>query len=184
MKSFCAIATSSALALTFALSSSAFALTYGEATTLAKTLPEHEYNGTDHGKLCEVLGQRVMQELRPNAEVLNGVIYKKNKRIVGELDLVIKEDGIVTEVIEVKCMVAYRKAVNKANEQLDRFSAYIGRCDVDFSLAGESLPCDVFGNPDIKLTKMSYKDATSVGFEHDLNFTRKEILQLVKDAQK
>lgn len=180
MKSFRALA-SFALVLSFA--PSAFALTYGEAKSIAKSLPKQYLDTTDHGKLCEVLGVKIMQDLRPGAEVLNGVVYKKKSRIVGELDLVVVENNVVTDVIEVKCMVAYKKAANKAEEQLSRFADYIGRCDVDFSLEKQKLPCDLFGNPDIRLGKMSYKDATSAGFNYNLNFTRNEILQLIKDAR-
>ncbi|MES2746309.1 MAG: hypothetical protein V4655_12835 [Bdellovibrionota bacterium] len=173
----------SLLCFGLSLSPSAFALTYGEAKSLAKSLPIQYLDSTDHGKLCEILGVKVVQDLNPGAEVLNGVEYRKDGRTIGELDLVILRDSVVTDVIEVKCMASYKKAANKADDQLERFAGYIGRCDVDFSLQGKKMPCDVFGNPDIRLGKMSYTDATSAGFDYDLDFSRKEILALIKDAR-
>lgn len=175
---------SSLLAISFlGLSTQASALTYGQATDAIKELPAQYLNGSDHGKVCEILGVAVMKELHPEATVLNGVVYKKKKMTVGELDLVVIENNVVTDVIEVKCWKNYNSASNKADDQLDRFAGYIGRCDVDFSIEGEALPCDSFGNPDIRLGKMSYKDATKAGFNFDLSFTRKEILQLIKDVK-
>lgn len=164
------------------LSSHAYSLTYGQAQGLVKDLPKQYLNSSDHGKLCEVLGVQVMKELHPNATIYNGVVYKKKTMTVGELDLVVVEDNVVTDVVEVKCWANYRKASNKADEQLDRFASYIGRCDVDFSIEGRALPCDAFGNPNIHLGKMSYKDATNSGFDFDFSLTRKEILQLIKDV--
>ena len=180
MKSFRALVS---IALSLSIAESAFALTYGEAKSLAKTLPKEYLDTADHGKLCEVLGAKIVQDARPGAQVMNGVVYKKKGRTVGELDLVVIENNVVTDVIEVKCMAAYRKAANKAEEQLDRFSAYIGRCDINFSLEGKAVPCNIFGNPNIRLGKMSYTDAKSSGFNFGLDFTRKEILQLIKDAR-
>ena len=180
MKSFRVLAS---LALGLCFVPSAMALTYGEAKSLAKSLPKEYLNTTDHGKLCEVLGVKILQDAYPGTQVMNGVLYKKKGRTVGELDLVILKDNVVTDVIEVKCMSSYKSAANKAEIQLDRFSAYIGRCDVDFSVEGKAVPCDVFGNPDIRLGKMSYTDAKSAGFNFDLDFTRKELLQLIKDAR-
>lgn len=180
MKTFRALAS---CVLGLSLAPSAMALTYGEAKSLAKSLPMEYLDTTDHGKLCEVLGVKILQDANPGLQVLNGVVYKKKGRVVGELDLVMLKDNVVTDVIEVKCMSAYGKAANKAEEQLDRFSAYIGRCDVDFSVEGNAVPCDVFGNPDIRLGKMSYTDAKSAGFNFDLDFSRKELLQLIKDAR-
>lgn len=171
------------LVLGLSLAPSAFALTYGEAKSIAKTLPKQYLDSSDHGKLCEVLGVKIMQDLRPGATVLNGVAYRKRSMTIGELDLVVMQNNVVTDVVEVKCWSSFKKAANKANEQLDRFSDYIGRCDIDFTLEGKALPCDAFGNPDINLGKMSYKDAKTAGFNFDLNFTRNEILQLIKDAR-
>jgi hypothetical protein len=165
------------------LSSHAYALTYGQAQNVVKELPAEYLQGADHGKICEVLGVEVMKELHPNAEVMNGVVYKKKKMTVGELDLVVVENNVVTDVVEVKCWKNYSSASKKADEQLDRFADYIGRCDVDFSIQGAALPCDIFGNKNIRMGKMSYKDATNKGFNFDLSFTRKEILQLIKDVK-
>ncbi len=180
MLSFRALAS---LALSFSLAPSALALTYGEAKSIAKSLPKQYLEGSDHGKLCEVLGVKIMQDLMPGATVMNGVSYRKRSLTIGELDLVVMKNNVVTDVIEVKCWSSYKKAANKADDQLERFSDYIGRCDVDFSLDGNKIPCNAFGNPNINLGKMSYKDAKSSGFDYDLNFTRKEILQLIKDAR-
>lgn len=165
------------------LSTHAFALTYGQAEGLAKKLPKEYMNPTDHGKLCEVLGVQVMQDLHPNATIYNGVVYKKKSMTVGELDLVVVEDNVVTNVVEVKCWKSYNSAAHKADTQLDRFSNYIGRCDVDFSLNGKAIPCDIFGNPNIRLGKMSYSDAAKAGFDYSLDLTRSQILQLINDVR-
>jgi hypothetical protein len=157
----------------------ALAVTYGQAQSLARSLPEGSYSDSDHGKLCEVIGVAKMQELYPTAKVYNGVEYRDGQRVIGELDLVVEEDGVVTHVIEVKCMKNYGSAANKANEQLDRFSRYAGRCDIDFSLEGRPFPCEIFGTADIHYGKMSYEDATYAGFDFDFDLTRKQVLTLI-----
>jgi hypothetical protein len=171
------------MGLGLALYPSAFSMTYPEARAIAKSMPLAALDASNHGKLCELLGVKIIQDLNPDAEVLNGVEYRKQGRTLGELDLVVIRDYTVTDVIEVKCMASYSKAAHKADDQLARFASHIGRCDVDFSLGGSKLPCDAFGSTDIRLGKMSYTDASAVGFDYDLGFSRKDILALIKDAR-
>lgn len=164
------------------LSTAAFALNKGDVAKNAKNLPVGSFDLYDHGKICEVLGQQKLEETLPaGTRVLNGVEYRSKGRIIGELDLVVIQNDKVTQVIEVKCMASYNKAAHKADEQLDRFSQYIGACDkVKFSLHGEELPCGLFDNPEMKLGKMSYSDAESAGFDYNLSMTRAELMAELK----
>jgi len=164
------------------LSFPAYSLSYSKAQDLVKDLPLEYLDPADHGKLCEILGVQVMKELHPNATVYNGVVYKKKKLSVGELDLVVVENDRVTDIVEVKCWSNYSKAAHKADVQLDRFSAFSNSCDINFSVEGQTLPCETFDNPNVRLGKMSYKDAIGDGFNFDLSLTRDEILQLIQDV--
>jgi hypothetical protein len=157
----------------------ALAMDKNDVVKNAKNLPAGSFDLYDHGRLCEVLGQQKLEETLPaGTRILNGVEYRnKRGRVVGELDLVVIQNEKVVSVIEVKCMAGYSKASHKADEQLDRFSRYIGRCDkVDFSLHGKEIPCELFNNPDMELAKMSYSDARSAGFQYDLSMTRTELM--------
>lgn len=171
------------LALVFlSFSFSAFALSLDDVRSIVKGSSKSSYSVSDHGFLCERIAVETIHEQDPSAEILNGVEYKKKGgRIIGELDLVILHDNEVSEVIEVKCMKSFASASHKADEQLERFSSYLGHCDVDFSLDGEKVPCEAFSNPDIPLRKMSYADAKSAGFDYDIGVTRKELIKLIEE---
>ncbi len=156
------------------------AVTYGEAQSLARSLPQGSYSANDHGKLCELIGVAKLQEVFPGAEVHNGVEYADGNRVIGELDLVVEQSDVVTHVIEVKCWKNYSSAANKADEQLDRFSRYAGRCDIDFSLEGKPFPCEVFGSGQIQYGKMSYTDADIAGFDFNFDLSRKQVLTLIQ----
>lgn len=160
-------------------SASAFAVNKRDVARNAQALPKGSFDLWDHGKICEVLGQQKLEETLPaGSRVLNGVEYRTKKRVIGELDLVVIQNDIVTHVIEVKCMAEYGRAAHKADEQLDRFSQHVGKCGtVKFSLRGEELPCSVFENPDMILGKMSYSDAESAGFDFNFSMTRRELMQ-------
>gem|GEM_PF-5784705 len=168
------------MSLVVALAPQALALTYGQAVSLARSLPPGSYSSTDHGKLCEIIGLAALQEDFPDARIYNGIAYSDATRTIGELDLVVEENGVATHVIEVKCMKDFRSAARKADDQLARFSRYAGRCDIDFSLVGgEVVDCDLFANPQIIYGKMSYRDALSSGFDYELDLTRSQILTLI-----
>lgn len=164
------------------LSSSAFALSLDDVRSIVKGSSKSSYSVADHGYLCERIAVETIHEQDPSAEILNGVEYKKKGgRVIGELDLVVLHDDVVSEVIEVKCMKNFASASHKADEQLERFSHYLGHCDVDFSLGGEGVPCEAFSNSDIPLRKMSYADARSAGFDYDIGVTRKELIKLIEE---
>lgn len=168
------------LALLF-LSSQAYGLSLDDVRAIVKDAPKNSYSAANHGFLCERIAIRSVLEQKPGAEVLNGVEYRFRGRVIGELDLVVIEEGEVSEVIEVKCMKSFSSAAEMADEQLARVDPYLGRCDVDFSLDGDDLPCEIFSAGEKPaLRKMSYSDARAVGFDYDIGVSRRELLRLIE----
>lgn len=157
---------------------SAYSLSHEQIADIVSTA-DVAFDTRDHGKLCELIGIAVMQEENPSAEIMNGIIYRKGHQTIGELDLVVLEEGQAREIIEVKCKKSYSSAASEANKQLNRFAQYAGRCDVDFSLEGDLIPCDVFATQSIVYSKMSYDDAVSKGFERSLGISRADLLDLI-----
>ena len=170
----------------FVMVSQADGMTYQKAYQLIAEQGESlRYSSRDHGALCEVLAVEKMKEIFPRAIIESGIKYgPEGGNTMGELDVVMFENGYANMIIEVKCMKNYGSASSKAEGQLNRFAAVAGRCDFDYWDSYESFSCDEFQGSNKSYHKMSYLDAQRYGFDLSFDLTRDDILRLIDDLSR
>ena len=176
------ISVSALLLFTLLSTYRALGMDLNEAFDRLKTIPE-DYSS--FGTICDRVGKLELEEFFPayEYEILIGVEYRYNSRILGELDLVVfrRSDGEAIMITEVKCSSSFKRALEKAHGQLQRFvSAISSGKDIKIYLKKDRsrvFRIDQFDeNPEI-LT-MSQKYGTRAGFDLEIGLSLEQARDL------
>lgn len=163
-------------------------ISYADLRSL-QDLPSNQINTI--GKICEHLTVKRYEEIyaHPRFKVLKNISYTSAKRarsetnaVLGEIDVMVLEEGRIVEIGEVKCAnqkniaKAKKKAINQMNRFLftcfkQRCSFWYGKSKVD----GIQTPLDPYG---IKVSFISYRGAKR-GF-NELDESYKQIAKYHK----
>lgn len=136
----------------------------------------------DTGAICEELARLKIQKEypRPQFEVLTGIAYETEDRVIGELDLVVFNTQLqrVIKIGEVKCWKDVPSALLKAQEQRARFLKTIRSnkpIQFRFTSTGEVLDPNTFENNTIEFFSVGQKGALDFGFDREVEYTFKEL---------
>lgn len=164
--------------ITAFLFSSIAAASWEQDFELLKDVPvSYEAAGT----ICEEIARLDMQVEYPAPQynVLVGIAYGNEERVIGELDVVIFDNNIqkVAKIAEVKCWKDLKAGMEKAHEQRARFIKAIrsGKPLEFFSTSTkEVFPQEQFENVK-EFFSIGQKGATAFGFERELEYTLLEV---------
>jgi hypothetical protein len=138
------------------------------------------------GTVCEQVArlELLKQYPAPQYEVVTGIAYADNRRVIGELDVVVfkNSDHRAVLIAEVKCWQNMRNGAKKAQEQRARFQSTMssGRTDLSFFLANRREV--VFRRPQFEGTprfiSIAQEGSESAGFQDELPYTLGELMEL------
>ncbi|KHD89521.1 MAG: hypothetical protein OM95_02770 [Bdellovibrio sp. ArHS] len=159
------------------LSSSTFAA-WSEDFAQLKDVPR---SYEDSGSICEEVARIEMQReyAKPQYEVLVGIAYGSESRVIGELDIVIFDNNLnkVVKIGEVKCWKDMRGGLEKAQEQRARFMKAI-RSSASLRFFSTSTK-ENFSAEQFKFVKeffsMGQKGTIEAGYDQELPYTLTEM---------
>jgi hypothetical protein len=135
------------------------------------------------GQVCEQVARLQFAEKynSDQYEITGGISYNVQKRTIGELDLVIvdRQTHAVVLVGEVKCWKNLKDALDKAHDQRVRFVNALRKSGDQIVFDSEDK--EVFHAEqfkDAKFISIAQQGATESGFDVDLGYTLRELMQL------
>ena len=140
---------------------------------------------SNHGYVCEELAMIYIKKLYDPElyTVHNGIVYKGNSGVIGELDVVIinNETNKAIMIGEVKCKTRVFSAIQKAKKQLKRFTDNIGTKSIELYLYADKNQTFERENFLNKLEKryISFKGTTKKGFSDELLLTLDSVKSLL-----
>lgn len=167
----------------FVVLSSAVALAgLGDDFAKLKQNPRVDYEVV--GAVCEQVAKLRFEEEFPAGRytVTTGVEYGDGRRTIGELDVVVLENltSRVVRVTEVKCWKSLSGALKKAQEQRARFIRTLkSNLPIKFKSLSSNLQFkkENFANVS-EYGSMAQKGSKSAGFDRELPYELKELMQL------
>lgn len=135
----------------------------------------------DTGSICEELARLEMKKTFPSPqyEVLTGLAYETEARVLGELDLVIFDNQTqkVVKIGEVKCWKDVSAALLKAHEQRARFLKALKSSkpiQFRFTASGEAFDSKAI-DAVTEFFSIAQKGAMNLGFDSEINYSLKEL---------
>lgn len=151
---------------------------WAEDFELLKDIPR---SYEDSGAICEEVARlEIMREYpAPQYDVLVGIAYGDQNRVIGELDIVIFDKNLnkVVSIGEVKCWKDVRGGLAKAREQRQRFikTNNASRATRFVSTSTKEVyPPELFEQVR-EFFSMAQKGSQSQGFDRELSYTLKEM---------
>lgn len=138
----------------------------------------------DSGSICEEVAKLEVEKEFPTPQysVLVGIAYGDEKRVVGELDIVIFDNNLqkVIKIAEVKCWKDLKAGLEKAKEQRARFLTAI-RSSKKIIFRSTSTQ-ELFDSEKFKYVKDFYsvaqRGSMAVGFDRELKLSLLELRDL------
>jgi hypothetical protein len=173
-----------------------FALTFSlvlVTTSLSAITPEQLYNRMQYvdrdftvfGTVCEEAARIMLEDEYPPSQyaIDTGISYSNTQRTIGELDVVVfdKQTQEAELVGEVKCWSNPRKALNKAQSQLNRFGTTMASDEeVIFKDAQRrKLPNGSNQFDEVKReVTIGQKGVANYGFDYELDLTLEQFSKL------
>lgn len=135
----------------------------------------------DSGSICEEVARLEMQREypAPQYDVVLGIAYGDETRVIGELDVVIFDNNLqkVVKIAEVKCWKDVRAGLEKAKEQRARFlKAVRSTKPLRFFSTSTKQAFDIDKFKYVgEFFSVAQKGSVALGFERELEYTLKEM---------
>lgn len=136
------------------------------------------------GTVCEDLAFIYFKEnyKEPTYTVMSGVEYIGEYGVIGELDVIVKDNRIqkIISVTEVKCWRTPESAFTVYNNQKNRLIHTLKTEPLVFRLAGTNtyITDHIYFDDNFKMTSLGQKDTRQYGFDFELEYNLKQLDEL------